>query len=218
MRISKSNLIKIIAASGGFGALATLLYLVPGFQFPIFPGVSFLKIHFDEIICLFGSLAYGPLVGFITIIIKGVFKLITDLGETGGVGVLCDLFYGFALVLPAAIYYKYHKNFKGALIGLGIGFVVYLISTCLIGYYLFYPLYGFFFNPSASSYEEAMNTVASLFIAADGSITGWQDFKIIYQFILPFNLIKGGVVVTMTILIYKPLRVLIEKIKLKKAK
>ncbi len=209
MKIKKS--LFLIARVAVFGALAIILYMVPGLQFPIFPGLPFLKIHFDEIPVLFASLAYGPLTGTLIIFLKGLFKLIQDIGETGGIGVLADIIYGLAFILPASFIYKYHKNFKMGLVAIFSGMFVNLIFSSFIGYYLIYPLYGFYFNPSASSYNEAMNTVFTLFKAANSSLTSWSDPKILFEFLLPFNLIKDSVIVVFTILVYKPLSLLIKK-------
>ena len=143
MKIKKSLL--LIARVAIFGALAIILYMVPGLQFPIFPGLTFLKIHFDEIPVLFASLAYGPLTGSLIIFLKGIFKLIQDIGETGGIGVMADIIYGLAFILPAAFIYKYHKGFKMGLVAIFVGMLVNLIFSAFIGYYLIYPLYGFYF-------------------------------------------------------------------------
>ena len=209
MKIKKSLL--LIAHVAIFGALAIILYMVPGLQFPIFPGLTFLKIHFDEIPVLFASLAYGPLTGSLIIFLKGIFKLIQDIGETGGIGVIADIIYGLAFILPAAFIYKYHKGFKMGLVAIFVGMLVNLIFSAFIGYYLIYPLYGFYFNPSASNYNEAMETVFTLFKAADSSLTSWKDPKILFEFLLPFNLIKNAVIVVFTILVYKPLSLLVKK-------
>lgn len=209
MKLKKTLL--IIARVAIFGALAIILYMVPGLQFPIFPGLPFLKIHFDEIPVLFASLAYGPFTGTLIIILKGLFKLIQDVGETGGIGVLADVIYGLSFILPAAFIYKYHKNFKMGLVAIFSGMAVNLFVSSFLGYFIIYPLYGFYFNPNAKSYVEAMETVLSLFVAADSSISSWYDPKIFFEFLLPFNLIKDAVIVVVTILVYKPLSLLIKR-------
>lgn len=196
-----------------FGALAIILYMVPGLQFPIIPGLSFLKLHFDEIPCLIAGLMYGPLTGSSIILLKGLFKLIQDLGETGGIGVLADILYGLVLVLPASFIYKKHRTFKGGIVAILIGGLSSLIVSSILGYYTIYPLYGYYFNNSATSYNEAMQYLTDiLFSKADSSIKNWYDFKIIYEFLLPFNLIKLAVVIGISLVCYKPLSILDKKI------
>lgn len=196
-----------------FGALAIILYMVPGLQFPIIPGLSFLKLHFDEIPCLIAGLMYGPLTGSAIILLKGLFKLIQDLGETGGIGVLADILYGLALVLPSSLIYKKHRTFKGGIVAILVGGLSSLIVSSILGYYIIYPLYGYYFNNTVTSYNEAMQYLTDiLFSKADNSIKNWYDFKIIYEFLLPFNLIKLAVVIGISLICYKPLSMLDKKI------
>ncbi len=209
MKVKKS--LYLIARVAIFGALAIILYMVPGLQFPIFPGLPFLKLHFDELPVLFASLAYGPFTGTLIIILKSLFKLIQDIPETGGIGVLADTIYGLAFILPTSFIYKHHKSFKMGLVAIFSGLFINLIVSSFLGYYIIYPLYGLFFNPNAKSYVEAMETVAVLFTSADPSITSWSDPKILFEFLLPFNLIKDSVIVVITILVYKPLSMLIKR-------
>lgn len=199
------KVINYIARTAIFGALAIILYMVPGLQFPIIPGLSFLKLHFDEIPVLIASLAYGPLMGTLLILIKGAFKLIQDIGETGGIGVLADVIYGLALVIPAALYYKKHRTLKGGLISIIIGIFSNLLVSSVLGFYLIYPLYGFYFNPNAKTYEDAMTTVLQIFNKVDPSLTNPYSFMINLEFILPFNLIKNAIIGVMTFLVYKPI-------------
>lgn len=207
------KILLLMARVAIFGGLAIILYMVPGLQFPIIPGLSFLKVHFDEIPCLIASLAYGPLTGTLLVIIKSVFKLIQDIGETGGIGVLADLIYGLALILPASLIYKKIHSYKGAAIGLTVGFATNLLFSSFLGYYIIYPLYGFYFNPGVGNYVAALQYITDImFSPIDSSIIYWYDPKILYQFLLPFNLIKNLIIVGATILVYKPISFLIKKV------
>jgi len=197
--------ILMIARIAIFGALAIILYMVPGLQFPIIPGLSFLKLHFDEIPCLIASLAYGPLTGTFLILIKGAFKLIQDIGETGGIGVLADIIYGLSLILPASILYKKFKTFKGGIISILIGLISNLIVSSFLGYYLIYPLYGFYLF-TASNYHEALNSIyLNLFYPIDNSLSSPYDIKLCFEFLLPFNLIKDVIIISFTLIVYKPI-------------
>ncbi len=211
MTINKNRVIQIISVSAIFGALAIILYCVPIFQFSLPFAPSFLKMHFDEIPIFIAGFAYGPIPAIIIIILKALFKLIQDIGETGGIGVLADVIYTCAFVLPAIFIYKFNKTLKGALIGLGVSLIVQLLFSCVVGLYTIYPLYGFYFNPQASSYDDAMVTIGSLFGALDNSITTAADPKVMYEFLLPFNLIKDAIVIVFVILTYKPLSIYIER-------
>ena len=137
--------IKTIARIGIFGALAAILYCIPIFQFKlpsIFP--SFLEFHFDEIPIFIASFAYGPLTGFFVILVRTLIKL--PMTSTLCVGEISDFLYSCALILPAAFYYKKHRTFKGALIGITIGFFSQIIISALGNGLFMIDFYLFLFN------------------------------------------------------------------------
>lgn len=209
--MKKRKTINLIVHTAIFGSLAIILYCVPYLQFNLPFAPSFLKIHLDEIPIFIAGYAYGPLTATLIIIIKGLFKLIQDIPETGGIGVLCDYLYSFAFILPACFIYKYNRNLKGLFISFGVGLLSQLLASCVIGLYTMYPLYGFYYFPQSKNYTESMANIGLLFSAFDKSITTASDPKVIYEFLLPFNLIKDGIVLITTFLVYKPLKLLIEQ-------
>lgn len=200
-----NNTIRFIVRVAIFGAIAGVLYAVPflAFNIPLFP--PFLKFHFDEIPLLIAGFAYGPWVALAAIFVRALIKLPIDIGETMGVGVLADLLFSIAFVLPAAFIYKYNRTFKGALIGIGAGFLTQIIVAMLGNVYLMIPFYLWLYGMD----EEAMLGVIN-------SVAIWKisDLKWSYAFIavLPFNAIKNAIVVIVTILVYKPLRRVINSI------
>lgn len=209
--MDRKKTIGIIVNGAIYGALVIILYCVPGLQFSLPFAPSFLKLHFEEIPIFIAGFASDPVVAIIIIVIKSLIKLITDIPETGGIGVLIDFVYSMAFVLPACYYYKYHKTIMGALVSLLIGMASNLVMSCVIGLYVFYPLYGFYFY-GASSYSEAMINIGRIFATIDPSIKSATDPKIIYEFLLPFNIIKDAIVVAAVFGLYKPLKKLLERI------
>ena len=211
MKLTKKESIKLIVSSAIFGALAIILYCFPALQFSLPFTPTFLKMHFDEIPIFVAGFCYGPIPVIIITIIKFLFKLIQDIGETGGIGATADVIYTLAFVLPAVLIYRKHRNFKSAIIGLSISLISQLLFSSVIGLYTIYPLFGFYYNPQASSYNEAMLTIGALFKVLDPSINSAGDPKVIYEFLIPFNLIKDVIVLGFTLIIYKPLKVYIER-------
>jgi Predicted membrane protein len=203
MKKSK-KIINIITRVSIFGALAIILYMVPGLQFNIPFAPAFLKIHLDEIPVLLAGLAYGSPTAFLIIVLKSVFKLIQDISETMGIGVLSDFIYGCALVLPITLIYNRKRSFVGIIIGMLVGLLSNLLASCFIGLYAIFPLYGLI-------YEEA--TIVNMFKVFDPSINSLMDFKIIYEFLLPFNILKDSIVIAAVFLVYKPMRIIIKRIK-----
>lgn len=199
----KKVVIKLITRTAIFGALSIILYMVPGLQFSLPFAPSFLKIHLEEIPILLAGFAFGTPTAITLLIIKSVFKLITDIPTTLGIGVLADFIYGCALILPATLVYNKHRTFTGVTIGILLGLVANLIVSCLIGLYTIFPLYGLVFGE---------NVIVGMFQVFDNSITSLTDIKIAYEFLLPFNFIKDSLVIFVTLIIYKPTRFLIDKI------
>lgn len=185
-----------------FGSLSIILYMVPGLQFSLPFAPAFLKIHLDEIPVLLAGFAYGTPTAFFLILIKSLFKLITDIPSTAGVGVLADFIYGCAFIIPATLIYKRKRTFSGVIIAITVGVISNLIFSCVVGLYTIFPLYGYIFSE---------NVIVGMFQVFDSSIKRITDFKIAYEFLLPFNFIKDAIVVFSTLIIYKPMRVLIEK-------
>lgn len=185
-----------------FGSLSIILYMVPGLQFSLPFAPAFLKIHLDEIPVLLAGFAYGTPTAFFLILIKSLFKLITDIPSTAGVGVLADFIYGCAFIIPATLIYNRKRTFSGVIIAITVGVISNLVFSCVVGLYTIFPLYGYIFSE---------NVIVGMFQVFDPSIKKITDFKIAYEFLLPFNFIKDAIVVFSTLIIYKPMRVLIEK-------
>ena len=197
----KFDLTKYIARVGIFGAISTILYTIPFLKFAI-PGFpSFLEVHFDEIPAFIAGFAYGPLTGFGVIVLKTLIKL--PISNTIMVGELSDLVFSTAFILPATIIYKENRKIQGALIGLGVGFVVQVLVATILNVYVSIPFYVEFYGIPLDVLLKAYK---------DNPIS---DIKWAYALIavVPFNLIKNAIVVVITMLIYKPLRKLIEKAK-----
>lgn len=197
--------VKNIAAMGIFGALAAILYCVPGLQFNLWFAPSFLKIHLDEIPLLIVSFAYGPYVGLGALLIKTIIKIPFDLNNMC-IGVLADFMYGIALLVPASFIYDKFRTLKGALLAILIGILSSLIVSAFVGLYTIFPLYEIVYG----------DFVLKAFQAFDNSITSLKDIKISFEFLLPFNAFKLGIVSISTFVVYKPLRKLIELIATKR--
>lgn len=201
---------KMIVRIAVFGAVAAILYVVPflSFNIPLFP--FFLKFHFDEIPLLIAGFAYGPWVAIGATLIRALIKLPFDIGETLGVGVLADLLFSIAFIVPASILYKYKRTFVGALIGIGVGTLCQLIVAIFGNVYAMIPFYLFLYGIDEASMLKAINAAA---------IWKLSDLKWSYAFIavLPFNAIKDAIVIIVTLLVYKPLRRIINKVNEKPA-
>lgn len=198
---------KFIARTAVFASIAIILYIVPFFKFtlPIFP--SFLEIHLDEIPAFMAGFAYGPLSAFLVIFIKTIVKL--PMTSTAGVGELCDIVYSVAFVVPAAIIYKRKHNFKGALIGLGVATLIQLVVSSFTTTYIMLDLYVLLYPGLTRDIILRMCQAINPAIKNLG-----MDFLLMV--VLPFNLLKDAIVLVVTIVLYKRLRLLFKKIEAQK--
>lgn len=179
-----------VAGTAIFAAISVLLYItkVPPFVFPIFPLVNFLEINFSEIPALIAGFAYGPLSGFLVLLVRFLVKL--PMSSTAMVGEVADIIYSSSFVLTATIIYKYRRTFKGALIGLGIAFIAQILVSSLANYFVIYHLYNeMFFN----------GKMAMRLSNKYGAFTPEQFIL----WVIPFNIIKNTIIGGLTVVVYK---------------
>ncbi|HOM32269.1 MAG: ECF transporter S component [Bacilli bacterium] len=179
-----------VAGTAIFAAISVLLYItkVPPFVFPIFPLVNFLEINFSEIPALIAGFAYGPLSGFLVLLVRFLVKL--PMSSTAMVGEVADIIYSSSFVLTATIIYKYRRTFKGALLGLGIAFIAQILVSSLANYFVIYHLYNeMFFN----------GKMAMILSNKYGAFTPEQFIL----WVIPFNIIKNTIIGGLTLVVYK---------------
>mgnify|MGYP003310870675 CR=1 FL=1 len=193
---------KFIVRAGIFSAFSAILYIFIKFPLPIFPG--FLEIHFDEVPAFIASFAYGPLLGFVVLVIKTLIKL--PFTTTMCVGELADFIYSVVFIIPAAIIYKRNRRFKSVLIGFGVGIAMQLIVSLIFNVYIMIPFYSKVFGID----EQGLLAIAQ---AANPNIKNIR-WSLGFYAILPFNAIKDAMVILITLPTYKSLHGLIDKIKM----
>ena len=197
---------KFIARTAVMAAISIILYTVPFLKFalPFFP--AFLEIHLDEIPAFIAGFAYGPLSGFIVILVKTVVKL--PLTGTAGVGELADFIYSVVFVVPAAIIYKKNRTLKGAFISLLIATVIQIVVASLCTTYIMLDMYSILYRlpkPVILAMCQKVNPAV-------------KDLGLPFLFMvaLPFNALKDAIVVIVTFILYKRLRLLFKYIEAQK--
>ena len=200
----KSNPIttRFIARTAVFAAISIILYTVPFLKFalPIFP--AFLEIHLDEIPALMAGFAYGPLSGALVILVKTIVKL--PLTKTAGVGELADFIYSIVFVVPAAIIYKKHRTIKGAIVSMSVATVIQIVVASLLTTFVMLDAYSVL-------YHLPKTAILGMCQKINPAI---KDLGLPFLFMvaLPFNALKDVIVVFVTFLLYKRLRLLFKKI------
>lgn len=192
---------RMVARVAIFGAITAILYVVPFLQFKlpsIFP--SFLEFHFDEIPAFIASFAYGPITGFLVLLIRTIIKL--PFTSTVCVGELADFLYSLAFILPAAFYYQKHRNLKGVCVGFALGFVCQIIVSGLCCGLFMIDFYLFLYKGL---------TAEALLQSCQAINPRIRDihFSLVLWGIVPFNALKNLIVIFVTFLTYKSLGSLI---------
>ena len=201
-RVEKQNRTRFLVRVAVFGGFSAILYCVPFLKFPVpfFP--SFLEFHFDEIPAFIAAFAYGPMTGLYILLVKTFIKL--PLTTTLCVGEIADLIYSVAFIIPAAVYYKRHRTFKGALKSLILGLVCQLVVSLVANVYVMFPFYMQMFGISEAG-------LLKICQAANPAI---KDIRWSVGFIavLPFNALKDAMIIVVTMLVYKSTHTLFDKI------
>jgi len=195
---NKKNRTKFITRTGMFTALSFVLLLLK-FPLPFFP--SFLEVNFSNLAIVIGSLSLGPVGGEIIVVARFILKFLFNPSNPPLVGDFVDLLLSSAIMLPASIYYMYHHDRKGGLIGIILSFVSWVIFALIINWLVALPLYAKAFECSPYDIVKSINGVTE------------NNYMSVYIFgvILPFNLLVGGVSSAITILTYKKISILLKK-------
>jgi len=185
---------KNIAVIAVLSALSYILYMFAKFPLPfIFPG--FLDMQFSDLPALLGGFSLGPIAGGIIIAVKCLLKL--PFSSTACVGELADLLIGLAFVLPSAIFYRYNKNKKGAIISLIIGALSAIVMALIANRFILIP----FFTKAYG-----MDAIVGMMKALYPDITPDTVYNYYLPLaVLPFNLLRCLVCGLLTYFTYKPL-------------
>ena len=141
------------------------------------PVVLFLKYDPKDVIMTIGGFLFGPLTAFLVSVVVSLVEMVS-VSDTGIIGCIMNILSTCAFACTAAYIYKKKHTLSGAVIGLAAGCVLMTI-VMLLWNYLFTPIYlGY-----------PREAVAEMLLPV----------------FLPFNLLKGGLNMAITLLIYKPI-------------
>lgn len=177
-----------LATIAMLAAVASLLFFLE------IPVVLFYKLDFSNLPVLLGTFSMGPLAGSIILGIKSLLGLLHTTSQ--GVGELADFLMGLAMILPAGLIYRSHKNRRGALLGMAIGSLCATAAGVLTNVYLLIPFYGAVYHMPV---EQIIAMGQTLIPSLD---TVW---KFVLAITAPFNVLKWTVISVLGGFIYKPL-------------
>lgn len=168
-----------MARIGMMCAISTVLGFFPEIPMAFF--APWLKLDFAYVPVLLTGFSLGFVPGFIVLLVKNLFQLITT--NSAGIGQLADMLMGTAFLLPAVLIYKRKRTRTGALIGMAVGTVALVVVGVFINLYILLPV---FLGSRFTTYMQ------------DNPLILWVA-------VVPFNLIKGVAVSGITYLLYRHL-------------
>lgn len=139
----------------------------------------------DTVICI-GGFLFGPLSAAIISIVVALVEMFT-VSDTGIIGCIMNVLATCAFCCTAAFVYKKARSKKGAVLGLTLGTLA-LTVVMLLWNYLITPIY---MHMDRSVVAAMLPTV-----------------------FLPFNLVKGGLNMALTLILYKPVVTALRKARL----
>ena len=142
-----------------------------------FPVVLFLKYEPKDVIITVGGFLYGPLATMIVSVVVSLIEMLT-ISDTGWIGFVMNVLSTVAFAGTASFMYKKKHSISGAVLGLVLGTVL-MTGLMLLWNYVLTPLYM----------NQARADVDAMLVPV----------------FLPFNLLKGVLNSTITILLYRPL-------------
>lgn len=119
-----------------YALFVALSMAVSFIEFPLIPGVPWLKYDPSGIVCLVAGFAYGPAAAVLVSVLGFVPHVFADPW-----GSLMAIAVALAMSVPAALIYRRARTRRGALIGIIAGAVVALV-VAIIGNLLVTPIYA----------------------------------------------------------------------------
>lgn len=156
------------------GMLCALAYVVAAVG--RIPLILFLKYDPKDIIIAIGGLIFGPLTSLLIVLIVSLVEMVT-ISENGIIGCLMNIISSCSFACTAAFIYSKKRKLSGAIGGLICGWGCQIV-VMLLWNYLITPFY------MGYPREAVVELLIPVF--------------------LPFNLIKGGLNASITMLLYKP--------------
>lgn len=192
--------VRKMAMIGMFSAIAMILHL---FDFPMPFAPGFYKLDFSELPILIGAFAFGPAAGVMMEFLKILLKLFVKGTSTAFVGDLANFVVGCSFILPASVIYAFKKSKKGALVACNIGTLMLTVfGTSFNAVYLL-PAFAKF-------YGMPLDDIMAMGAAINPLVKEGNIVSFVIACVAPLNLIKGGLVSVVTLLVYKSISPIIK--------
>ncbi|MFE3572803.1 ECF transporter S component [Lysinibacillus sp. NPDC059133] len=169
------------------GVLSSISIVLMLFNFPLPPFPSFLQVDFSDVPALLAAMTMGPVAGILVELLKNILDWLLSGSMTGvPVGHMANFTTGVLFIIPVYFFYSKIQSGKGLVIGLLAGTVSMAVGMSLLNYVLFLPMY-------------------TLFLGME-PVKGDALTDMIVLGILPFNLVKGVIVMIVTMIVFRNIR------------
>ena len=152
-------------------------------EFPLFPTLEFLKLDFSFALLLIGAYMLGPTLGGISVVAVQFLRL--TITRSFGVGEIANLIAAACFIIVPSLIYRFKKGLPTVFISLAVGTVMLILGSLIFNRFITFPL----------------------FIGDAGK----QVFYANIWLIVLFNLIKALSNGAITLLLYKRLKKLFNK-------
>lgn len=187
-----------------YAMIGAIAFVVMKFEFPIMPGVSFLKMDFSDVIVVITTFIFGISGGVAVAAIKCLLYLIfAGFALPSLVGELAAFLASMAFALPfyflaGSVKEEDRKSLKGYLLpalGLLLGVLSLTVVMALTNQFLLTPVYAYTSVPQAAgmhmSYAQLLTFTEQTYLGKMLHIPSMSSY--IMGIIVPFNLIKGAI-------------------------
>lgn len=182
---------KKVAVCGMFAAIAAVLMIL---EMPVPFAPPFYGLDLSELPVLVGTFAFGPVAGVLIEFCKVALKVLFKPSSTAFVGELANFVIGCSYLLPTSAVYLLHKTRKHAIIAVITGTLCMTVfGTAFNAVYLLPKFAQMFGMPM-----EAMIAMGTEINPSIRSVTSLAVLAV-----APLNLLKGGLISLITMLIYK---------------
>ena len=174
------------------GMLSSISVVLMLFNFPLPPFPAFLEIDFSDMPALIAAITMGPVAGILVEFFKNLLDWVFSGAPTGvPVGQMANFATGILFILPVSFIFNRFKTVKGLVVGLVTGSVTMAVGMSVLNMYVFLPMYTKFLGMEA--------------------VVGDALAEMIVKGILPFNLIKGILLMVIMLFLYKTMKSWIDK-------
>lgn len=193
------NLSNIIA----YALIGAIAFVIMKFEFPILPGIGFLKFDFSDVVITIGTFIFGPgpgaFIAFIRMLLGLIFSgfaLPSLVGQLAAFVATLSFAFPFYFIAQS-VSQENRKTLKGHLlpiVGLIIGILAMTVILALTNAFILTPVYAVTSManvPHIGSYAALYNFTVHDYLGALLHLPSMSAY--IFGIIVPFNLIKGAI-------------------------